>query len=826
MPSRTVETVFRMKHDRAAARALLRDQDRIDDALKDTARSSARVEGAYTDQEQAAKRLAASQRQLADAQIKTARESADIYGDVASRTSAISGLASGLGGGALGGRLMIAADILDAVEASKLLRAELPAMVSQLGLSASSMAALGLAAGAMVAAFLVVKNVLGEIIDAGKEVQQEIQGRINALKSYYEFIADATSEELESRIAELEQRRSMNAQLALDLLALKEAVENGLDAASFDNLDVLDVFGEGALRAMDALGLMGFGLDELKTAIEETRTAMKADEIERKLLTQAYTEGATATADARQQELDFTSQKIAALEREAQQQIKNAELIRTGTGEQLALRQQQIETELEAYRTLESELEPLISESDEAAQKLAETKDAIFLLEEESKNLTNNIMAEVAAREIANATLERAAQLEKERQDAAAVHITEFNASMEAVSATFAEGREQAIAYAAAQAEADDKRQRVTLEEQADFERKRLLDLADHYADMAQLDADYFRDREDILNDLGEDLGDLDQQRLDDVKDYNKASRRLAEDHRDRLLSIQRQADNDYMDAARNRDTAGALAALRNGKEQLEDEDRQYQKEQKRREVDFKDQLDLLARERRERQKAAAQQLRELAQQHQRERQARQQAFRQQLSREDQERAIRLQRLQQQYQREDTQRSNHFTTVESATSQHFSDVQGRTSTGFANLEANYAAHLTRLNQLVTSGSGSAARPIGSGYTPEQYAAGGRPPLRRVVSVGERRPETAIYAGGRREIVGRHGSELALFNRPVRIYPSAAASQGGSRVSLNLGGVNVQAGSGMSARDVARMLAAQVEDKVYGVLDKMVSEAEL
>jgi len=811
MPSKTVETVFRMKHDRAAARALLRDQERIDDALQDTARSSARVEVAYTDQEQAAKRLAASQRKLADAQIRTARESADIYGDVASRTSAISGLASGLGGGALGGRLMIAADVLDAVEAVKLLRAELPAMVSQLGLSAGNVAALGIAAGVMAAAILVAKSALDDMADSAENVKQQISGRIDALKQYYDFIGDATSDDLKARIDETAQRRKMNGDLLEDLQELKTAVDAGLDAGGAGAIDQL---GEGAIRALDAIGLLGYGLDEIKDAINETRQANVALETEYDLLTRAYTEGATATTDARQRELEATIRKIAALEREAQQQITNAELIRTGTSKQIALRQQQIEDELEAYRTLESELEPLIATSDDAAQKLAETRDAIVLLEQESANLTDTIMSAVVARE-------RAEQMEKafedraqERQSLALARANEFSASMTDVSAVLAEGRDRAQEYADAQAEADEKRQITTLYEQQDFERKRLQDLAGHYADMAQLDVDYYRDRQDILDSLGKDLSDIDQERLDNLKDYNKESHRLAEDHRDRLLAIQRGADNDYMEAARNRDTAGALAALRRGKEQLDDENDQYKKEQRRREEDFKDQLDLLARERRERQRAAQKQLRDLEQQHRREEAERQRAFRQQLAREDQERAIRLQRLQAEYQREDAARQAHYSVIESTTSTHFSNIHGRTVTGFANIEASYAAHIARLSSIAGSSSTIRLPDI-----PSPFAAGGVPPLNQIVSVGERRSELAVFSGGRREIVGRSGRELALFREPVRIYPSA----NGGGVNINLGGINVQA-SGASARDVARRVAAQVDNMVYRALENIVSEA--
>ncbi|MCC6361867.1 MAG: hypothetical protein IT450_24290 [Phycisphaerales bacterium] len=260
--AKTVETIFRFVNDRAAVQDVLRDSDRIDDALDQQVRSVKRLEDAYTAMEHTAERVARAERDASEARVRMARESAEIYGDVASRTTGIAGLAGNLSP-VLGSRLMIAADILDATEASKLMHAELPKLTSQLATAAGGMGNLALAGGvaaAAVAGLYLAFNALG---DAAEKSRAAVLAEI----------------EFEERRAGLDIGGMTTADLNREIAALQDSIaarQGNIDAlkedrrALMDSFNVLEIAGEAA-------GVFNQGLDDYNAKINELQTAQTAD---------------------------------------------------------------------------------------------------------------------------------------------------------------------------------------------------------------------------------------------------------------------------------------------------------------------------------------------------------------------------------------------------------------------------------------------------------------------------------------------------------------------------------------------------------------------
>ena len=280
------------------------------------------------------------------------------------------------------------------------------------------------------------------------------------------------------------------------------------------------------------------------------------------------------------------------------------------------------------------------------------------------------------------------------------------------------------------------KRQLIQEREAIDFERKRTRDLAAHYQDLAQLDVDFYDKRTDLLEEIGEDLADVEHDRLEELKDYTKESLRQAEDHKDRLLKIERDTDEAFQDAARRRDTAGALAALRQGQRQIRDEGEQYAKEKERREEDYEDRLEELDAQREEKLKKGQEALADLREQHSKERRERIRAFQERLRQEYEERRIRLQRQQDDWRNEDYERRRHYLAQQGLTSDHYTKVQTISDTGMQNVRTvitnAWAALVGDLNKVAVGGGRANTVP----RTPKGYAGGGDPPLDEWIKVGE------------------------------------------------------------------------------------------
>jgi hypothetical protein len=379
------------------------------------------------------------------------------------------------------------------------------------------------------------------------------------------------------------------------------------------------------------------------------------------------------------------------------------------------------------------------------------------------------------------------------------------------------------------QAEVDAKREIEVQRDQEDALRKRVQDLADHYVDMADLDADYYGERQDVLESLGEDLDENQQERLDQIKEYNQESRRLAEDHQDAILQIQRDTNRDYNEAARARDTSGALAALRAGEQKLDDEQATYKKEQKRRDEDQRDLLADLKAERQVKIVAAQKELRDLEQKHARERSAKERAFWEQIRREDEQRRIAATRQAQDWQREDQARQAHYGVIETRAANHNTTMQNIAQGGYAVIQSGWSMFLAGLAAAIPDPP-AVGSPIytddiyGGGGARPGFAGGGVPPLHTPVRLGERgQPEIAEFANGYRVKVARRGPETGMFMDPVRIYTREQAQRAGTTINVSLGGlggVQIQAASG---RSLADQIGPQITALVVDALEDLVAQ---
>jgi len=696
-----------------------------------------------------------------EARIKAAAQSTELYGDVGSRTRDIGGGIAALGGQAIEQKFFIASDLLDAAEGFGRIKAEMPALINQLDITPPKIAAVAVATVAVGAAYLTLRDNLNDWKDAAKTAQQATVGQIDALKEYYSFIGDATREDVKARIDEVNKQQGANAQLLEDLEQLRLAIESGLDVG--DRASLLDKAGEGAVRALDALGALGFGLDEVKDAINEAQTAQQGYQTEFSLLVQAYLDGTTAINDAEKAQREANERKISALERETQWQIQYATSTQDAVDDRLAA----IDTEKRAQQELLAELEAMAGTSEEAAAQLGTVRDRIATLTDEENYLTNVIYDGAVARTNA-AELEE--QLTEAREKAADAIKEAIEREKQLTSSRITSlgslkkneiAKREALDQKALDAERTyndklaalrDERAIDLTREAEDFALNRIRDIANHYADLADMDQKYAEDRQSIVDGLREAESDVHDEMLDELADYNKETQRAAKDHQRNLARIQRDGNRDVAAAVARLDAWAVHDAQQRTKDQLDDAQEQYDDEKKIRDEDYKDRLKELEKETQERKQAAAQQLRDLAQQHQRERQAQQAAFAQQLQREDQNRRIALQRQQEDWNREDSLARSHYVSQQNELRTAYAALENETRLGMNRVKIEFAKGIAALSTITTSRSGAVSA---AGRT-KSYAVGGLPPV------------------GQDVLVGESGPEIARFLVPTRIYPSGSA----------------------------------------------------
>jgi hypothetical protein len=623
--------------------------------------------------------------QVAKAQ-RESRDRAGLYGDVESRTRALTG-AIGYAGGETGAKIErtanIGAEMLASVEAIKLLKLEVPELVRGLNLSAEGLVVTAAAAVGLAAATLIAKDFFDTVIDGATQLKTAVIGQTAGLEEFYEFAQTATTAEARKRIDELLEERSVNEEYLASLREIKTVIEEGIDPGSAIGLERLS---KNAIRVGDALGLLDIGLDDAKNSIAEAEAKTKSIDTQFALLTQGYVDNAFAMNDAKAAaeaqaiaERDLAQARGAQLLTETQLQIKAANM----SAEQIEKRLEQIAIEKQYYGALVTDLKMLAEQNDGYADSLAKAETYLQQLSSEQTILNGHTYTLAKSQEI----LGNWFGIASDGADILTDGVQGLTNTVDNASKTLDE-------YRAKQAEVDAERALDATREQADFTRQRTRDLAAHYADMAELDRDYYADQAGIISDMQADVGKVEQERLDEIGAINKDLQDLAKEHAKSMRRIQRDSMRDEQQAARNLDAVALADAQKRKQDAIEDENDQYKDARDKRQEQYDESIALLDKERDETLSAGQQSLRDLEAKHRQERDETERAFRQELAIADQERFIKLQRQQEDYQIEDTARAAHYGVVEGSAQAHYANLLGITSAGMAAIEQEAARRLS------------------------------------------------------------------------------------------------------------------------------------
>ncbi|MHC4301329.1 MAG: coiled-coil domain-containing protein [Planctomycetota bacterium] len=565
MADNVVNTIFRFVADRQANRRLLQEMDKVDKAYDDQRKAAEKTAQAVSDLEEAQAKQAREARKASEASVRAAKEQSELVGDVASRTSQLSGAVAGLG--AVGGqRLMIAADILDAAEAARLLQAEFPAMISQLAGARSQI----LLFGGIGAAFGGAMLALNEYNKRKKEekrlleeTRQGVRDYVNELIEFNTFLVDASQEQIQERIT--------TEQKALDgLIATRGDIQS-----EFDDMlaQLVADYGEFFPELAD-LDIEDPDFDV--STVEDLVSAM----------------GIANMMTAEQTE-DLKLQTTALGE----------------LGEQYDDINEKIDDQSEALERLGANILP-------TAQVLNKTSDVMFdagsagrLVTNTLSNMTGGLIDGAAAMskvgEVSERALSEVADKREEENDALAETIELESQRVDVIgqgAAVIAKAEQQRLdvieeaarEIAEVERETANKRTEITAKTERDisdlakdFTQKRIDDETEHQERIASLTDEFNRDNQRAL------------------EDFQRDQRRAQEDHRDSLL-----------DAAGRLDAVAILNEQRGFSQSQKRAKEDFKTEQKQRKEDFKirlrDENDAFKRERQQAQRAYRERERDL----------------------------------------------------------------------------------------------------------------------------------------------------------------------------------------------------------------------
>lgn len=701
--------------------------------LERTSRFAKQLAGDRNKEVSSLKLLKAEIKAVSDARRKGLSE-ARLVGQVGRGAQQIGGALGGVAGPQVGQLAGIGPEILGVVENLGVLKAQLPELAQNLGITKQSAALLAVEAIVLTAAFVIIKDLTEDIVAGAKAAQEAVTGQIDALRQFNKFIADATSEEARTRLDEVVARREINAQLQSDLLELRNLVEAGVDIS---DEGILEALSEGAVRAADRFGIMEVGLKDIDEALSETRTEIQSTDKEFGLLVESLTDGSLAARDLAARERENTQAKIEGLQRES----RILQESQTLTQKQLDEKLQAIEDERLAQQSLLDDLVALGSTSDLVGDEIEATENRLSELSEEMRLLTEIATPLVALREREAATLklvETNIKLTRTAYESAIKSQAKFTDELAEFEAKRLQAEEE---FAEKTIEINEKRHLSIIQDDEKAALKRVNDLADHYKDLAEIDQDFFEDRADLLATIGDDLNDLDDEKLVALKEFNKTEIRATVDHLKRLNDIRLRAQNSIRSASARLDALGIFEAKQAAEAELKNENEKFNEEKKRRAEDFRDLQQQLTKERQETLRASKQALRDLERKHQRERQSTIAAFNEKVRREDQQFALERRQQQQRWALEDRQRQEQFDNEAEAQAKHFSLLLTLTVNGLFQTELAYQAWLDSVaartaNTLQTGTTAPVgAPPVPPPQTPTQFA-----PLANTITNG---PQAAV-----------------------------------------------------------------------------------
>ena len=664
---------------------------------------------------------------------------------------------------------------------------DLPKMASGLNLSSSGIMALTAAAVAGGAAFLVARDNIQEWQGAANEAKRSIVGQIGALEDYYAFIGTASRDDLHNKIVEVAEKRKLDGQMLEDLMVLKNAALAGLDVS---DASVQEKLGAGAVRAADMLGLLGYGMDELDTAIAKTQTSMRQEETLFNMLNRAFLDNATAGTDDRMALEAANKVRVDSMVAETNYAIQ----AKTMSADSIRDRIKQLHTEQLYNDALRRDLEKMAPTSEAAATQLeiVNLKMAGFTAEAQAlydalpqaqaADVFNNILGFV---QTGAAKITGGVTALTETMDASAQSVDTYRAKMQEV-------------------EADRQLTMVRAEQDSALERTRSV--ADHYRDLATQDAKYYQDRAELIADLGKEASAAEQERIDTLQDYNKEAIRGAKDHARRMFEIQRDAQDDIRNAAARLDAVGIREAQKARERQLDDEQAQYDEQKQQRDEDMQDNLRQLEQETREKKQAGLDQLRDLERQHQSERDQTIRAFNEELRREDENYRIKRQRQDQDWAIQDQKLRDQYGIVEAATGTHYSTITAIATAGMAQTQTAIVGKFMELVDFINKTQ------IPSGYSGAGVSGG-----RILPSYGTGSP---YVPAGTTAWVGDRGRELVRFMQPGQVYSAQQSRQMSRSISVSFGDIVVSGGG--NAREIARLVRREVDTAMKDNFREMAS----
>lgn len=695
--------------------------DRLKKQLLDAAGAARTMRKANEDAldrtDKKAKQAADEIRRLSQAQ-KEAAERARLYGDIESRTRAITGAAGFIGAEGLERQANVGAEVLASIEAIGLLKQEIPTLVDNLtsqgrvtqGLvdrvqqlvpGLESAGAKALVAGASFAAMAAATAAISVAWNAAKGIiddsAQATRTFIDVNQRYAEIITTSTTREV---LAAIEQNEKRNETLRVEKEILDEFVRQA---------DAVDGVSGALVDLNDTLGLNLGGIEDAKDRLQEVNQEIDGNIALNIRLEQGLDANATAAADAAEhleylaeKQREWTAVQLADFERQTAARIQMFQRERDWSSEQVQARLEEIDVEREAIKAHQDMIWALNTLSFADKEKeVAKLEERLNSLDLESALLSEAVLPSVQERERVNAAVQGFFDAIAQGQT-----ITAARAKLIQQEEQGLQKRLDALhEFARKSVEIEEDRERERQQEQADYERQRARDIADHYAELADLDREYYQQRGEVLEKLAQvDVG-IDKERAEELKELNKDLERLAEDHHDRMIEIQRDLDLSVAQAIEDRDLKAAVQAARAAQEEARQEEQQYEKEKRRRGEDYDERLDELDEQRREKRAALRKELEDLKQHHQQRRAETIRDFNERRQREDEDRRISLQRQEQAWDIEDQRRLQHFAEAQQITSNHYATLEQIMTQGMDDIEEEFQAQIDAMLEDVQASDG-------------------------------------------------------------------------------------------------------------------------